>query len=119
MVATNQDIGGSDEPYYEGDTLEITVTVTEEGSAKPIDGATIEWALAKDAGGTETLTEGDTGVTTAITDAANGKLEVVIDEGVTDGLSGIYEHEVRLTDSTGDKSVVTKGSFSIYERLNN
>jgi hypothetical protein len=55
--------------------------------------------------------------TISVTDAAAGEITVTIDSGVTDGLAGRYQHEVRVTDQDGDTAVVTEGRVRIADRV--
>lgn len=116
MVHKNQDIG-YDEPYYEGDTLQIVVTVEEDGSAKDLTGATASWAMSSDPGESPELTDADSGVSAVLSDAANGEITIEINDGTTEGLVGNWHHEVRLTDNSGQKSVVAVGRMAIEERV--
>lgn len=118
MAITGQDIGDNDDRYYAGDSLDMVVDVTEDGSAKDLTGASVEWAMSANPGSTEELSDSDTGVTASVTDAANGEVTVTIAEGTTNGLERSWYHEVRITDSSGDKAVVTRGTFTIASRVN-
>ena len=116
MPRNNQDIG-FDESYYEGDSLDIVVTVEEDGSAKDLSGASASWAMSPTPGDTVELSSSDSGVSVSITDEAAGEITVSISEATTEGLVGSWYHEVRVTDSAGDKSVVTTGRMAIEERV--
>lgn len=116
MAKEEQHIG-YDESYYEGDSLQIVVTVTEDGSDKDITGSTPSWTMSSDPGDAVELSDSDSGVSASVTDAANGEVTVTIDEGTTDGKVGKWYHEVRLEDSAGEKSVVTRGRMAIQERV--
>lgn len=117
MVATKQTVGVQDN-YYAGDALQLTITVTQDGSAKDLSNVTTEWALSSSAGETELLNEGDSGVSSTVTDAPNGEVSVTLDSGVTDDFVGQYEHELRITEGGGNPAVVTRGRVIINERVN-
>jgi hypothetical protein len=116
MAETQQDIG-TIEPYHEGDSLEVIVSVDEDGADKDLSQATVSWTVAHRSGATPTLADTDSGVSASVTDAATGEVTVTIDSGVTDGLAGRYQHELRVTDLNGDTAVVAEGRFRIAERV--
>lgn len=115
MVTTQQHIG-TDESYYEGDALEIVVTL-DNLPDQGLTGATVSWTMAEEEGKPPILSDSDTGVSVSITDASNGVITVTIGGGITDDLVGTYEHEMRITDSLGRPAVVTKGYVQISERV--
>lgn len=116
MTDTGQDVGTSGDPYYEGDTLEIIVDVTEDGSAKDLTNSSASWEVSKGPDRRTELSGSDSGVDVSITDAANGEVTITVDEGATDGMVGAYHHQLRVTDSVGDKAVVTTGRLEIGPR---
>jgi hypothetical protein len=116
MAKTQQDIGTTD-PYHEGDSLELIVDVDEDGSDKDLTQASVSWTVAHRLGASPTLSDSDSGVSASVTDAAAGEVTVTIDSGVTDGLAGRYQHELRVTDLNGDTAVVAEGRFRIAERV--
>lgn len=113
MTSDNQNVG-----VYAGDSFELIIDVTEDGSAKDLSGASVEWALAERPGTAELLDQSDSGVDASITDAGNGEVTVTVDAGTTDDLVGTLNHELRVTDSSGRKSVVTRGTVTILSRVN-
>ncbi|UBF23027.1 phage BppU N-terminal domain [Haloarcula virus HCTV-16] len=116
VTKTNQKVGGKDDPYYAGDSLTIEVTVeTPNGGAFDLTGGTISWALADHSGAEADLTDEDSGVTTGIVNASEGRLEVVIDSGATDDLAGKKYHELEVEAADGDKTTVLTGPFIIRE----
>lgn len=118
MAKDDQDVGTSVEPYYEGDSLELVISVDEDGSDKDLTGASVEWAMSRDPSSAEEISESTTGVSASVTDAATGEITVTIAQGITDGKTGRWHHETRVTDSSGDKAVVTRGEFYIIPRVN-
>lgn len=113
MTIDNQDVG-----VYSGDSFEVIIDVTEDGSARDLSGSSVEWAISDKPGSAEVLDQSDTGVDASITDAGNGEVTITVDEGVTDDLRKSYSHELRVTDSSGRKSVVTRGLLTILPRVN-
>jgi hypothetical protein len=114
---------------FEGNTKIIRLTVKD--NADPpvvvdITGATVKWKLAKDAKqtgvgdlakGTGILIEKDTDDGITLTDAVNGKLEVLLEPIDTDGIKpGTYYHEVEMNQS-GVISTVYAGYIKILEAL--
>lgn len=108
MTAENQTI-----EVYEDDAFRRTFDVTEGGSTKNLTGATAEWSVAREAGGTAVLDETDAGVDVTITDAGNGEVTLTVDPGTTTGLSGDYIHELEVTDSSGNSVTVSRGRFTV------
>lgn len=114
MTSTAQDIGGDADPYFAGDSLEITIDVDEpDGSVKDLTGASVAWGVARDPGDGTVLTGATTGVSVSITDAANGEVTVTVDAGVTDDLAGAYVHELEVTDVASDQDTVMRGAFKV------
>lgn len=115
MTATDQNIGLGNDPYFAGDSLVITVDVDKsDGTDKGLTGANPSWVVEDN--GEEVLSDGDTGVTVTVSDAAAGEVEIDIDPGTTDGLYGMFEHYVRIEDAAGEKTVVTTGDILITKR---
>ncbi len=105
---------------FSGNDIVLKVSVTDEdndGAALSLLGAQeLIWSLAKKAGGTALITKAlVTGVT--ITDAENGKVDVVINAADLEPLKGEYYHEMRLTNSQGKKSTLMFGTVTIDENL--
>lgn len=114
MTKLEQNVGGSDDPYFAGDSLEITITVDDaDGNDKDLSGASVSWALAEKPGGAAVLDGSSTGVTVSVTNAATGEVTVTIAGGTTDDLVGSYYHELEVTDSAGDVDTVARGRFDV------
>jgi len=118
MVATDQDVGGPEQPFHAGDSLRLSITVREDGTPRPLGGATLSWAVAETAGEAPVLTDDDSGVAVTIVDAGAGEVRVDIESGVTSDLAGYYEHELLIADSDGEETVVLEGAFQVDPRLN-
>jgi hypothetical protein len=114
MTATDQHVGTDADPYYAGDSLELTFDVDQpDGTAKDLTGATVSWAVASRPGDTPALDDGDAGVTLTISDAANGEVTVTVDAGATSDLSGLYYHELEVEDASGAVDTVARGEFTV------
>lgn len=110
MVATNQDIGGSEEPYYEGDSLEVTFDIlADDGSSKDLSDASAEWVLQSSSG--TILSSADAGVSIDVVQS-NSTVVLTLDSGATDDLSGTYDHYLRIQDGNSQVTVTT-GNFTI------
>lgn len=116
MVKT-QNIGTGQDTYVAGDSLRIDATVTEDGSAKDLEGATINFGVGEDYGSQLELQDSNSGVTTNITSAADGELEVVIDKGVTDDMPGYWVYEIEIEDASGQSVTVVRGDLEISNDL--
>lgn len=117
MTAEDQDIGSFHEPFIRGDTKTLRVTVYKaDGSVKDISSASgIRWAMFERFSNTEVFAK-TLGSGIEITDGANGQFEVDIKPSDTAALDGgRYEHEVQVTDSSGNISTVTRGTVYLDE----
>jgi len=106
-----------DNDYDEGESVTWEFTIEENGSAKDISGYTPHWYLLPtkgDANADATLDETDTGVSITIVDATAGRVDLEMDRGVTDTLSGSHWHRIVL-DDTGSGRQKWSGPFPINE----
>lgn len=90
--------------YTEGEYIRWEFTVTENGSAKSLIGASVEWHLLDSQGDLKAdavLTDSDSGVSMQITDGANGAIELEIESDATSDMADEYWHRVVVTDSNG------------------
>lgn len=114
MTKLNQDVGGPNDPYYAGDSLEITISVDDaNGNNKDLSGASVSWVVAEKPGGSAVIDGSTTDVSVSVTDAAAGEVTVTVGNGVTDDLVGSYYHELEVTDSAGDVDTVMRGRFDV------
>jgi hypothetical protein len=77
--------------YYERESVRWEFTIEDDGSAKALSGASVDWWLLPSQGAPTSeavLSGSDSGVSVSIVDAAAGRIDVVIDQDVTDGLGG-------------------------------
>lgn len=115
MAEDNQDIG-DDETYYEGDALEVTFNIDEDGSTKDITGFTPKWYMKDKQGGQTIIDHNTTGVSLSVSDGSGGKVLLTIDGGVTDGESGKHFHLLRVEDTSGRPVTTTTGDMVISSR---
>lgn len=85
-----------------GESFTFEFTITEDGSAKDISGASLSWYLLPSRGddtADAVLEDSDGDVSATITDAANGRADVVVDQGATSDLSGRYWQRFEVDDA--------------------
>lgn len=113
MTKKNQDF----ETYQNTDVILQVAVLDQDGNVFSLVGVpTIVWSLSRELGCDPVLITKSLGGGVTITDAAGGKLEIKIDAADNITLSGIYEHELTVTDSVSDKSTTMVGSACILER---
>ena len=94
--------------------------VDDDAVAVSLTGGTGRFAMARKASDTSYVVDSAASPETAtlsVTDAANGLLEVVITDEVTDALSGDYYYELKWTDSTGRSMPTARGYMSFENNL--
>jgi len=102
--------------YVAGESLPQEFTIEENGSPKDISGATISWYLlpAKGADAADAeLDHTDSGVSVRIVDAAAGRVDVTIDQDVTDGLGGRRLWQRLVVDDIGPGKQIKRGHFQV------
>ena len=123
----------TEDHYYEGDAIRIPFAFVDEHNDTAIDltGHSVEFRLKEnltdadvDALVTKTGDEGGTGSQIDFTDPVNGKCEVVIDTGDTDGLvvddggtrieSKLFEWHVRVIDGNSNRVTSETGDWEIF-----
>lgn len=106
----------SDIPYlYAGENKNIIVTITDSsGNVENIAGATFEWKL--NVRGNPLIKSTSNG-NISITNAANGEVTVYLQPIDTQSLEGIYQHELQMTDSQNNVSVVLVDKLNILPNL--
>lgn len=100
--------------FVQGDSKVLRVTAkTSAGVAVNLAGASgIRYRLAKSVKGTA-LIDKAMGTGIAITDAANGVLEVTLLPADTVALKGEYLHELELVDADGNVVTVFQGTVTL------
>lgn len=102
--------------HVAGESLTQEFTIEEAGAAKDISGATVTWELVPDEGDSRShaeLDDTDSGITVAIVDAAAGRIDVTIDQDVTDGLANRRLWQRLTVDDTGAGKQIWSGYFQI------
>lgn len=103
--------------HVEGESLTQEFTVERDGSAYPIDGATIEWYLVprRDSDAADALIDSSsTGVSVNEVDLGAGRFDVVIDQDVTTGLPRTMWQRV-VVDDSGSGKQIWGGAFAMQE----
>lgn len=106
--------------YVAGESInyEFTVTDPDTGNAKDITGASVDWWLLPEQGAatsTAELSTADSGVSVALTtDGSDGRVDLTIDQGVTDGLSGGFWQLLHV-DDLGDGLQKYRGNWYIEQ----
>lgn len=99
--------------------LVVTVEDADAGDGSPLNLAGAQeviWALAKRANATAILTK-TLGDGVEITDAAAGEVEVTLTSADLEPLRGDYYHEMRVTNSAGQKATVMYGDVTLKINL--
>ena len=113
MTKKNQDF----EAFQNTDVILQVSVVDQDGNVFSLVGVSaIVWSLSRELGCDPVLITKTLGSGITVTDAAAGKLEIKIDAADNLILSGIFEHELTVTDSISDKSTVMVGTANILER---
>ncbi len=102
--------------YAAGESLIQTFSITEDGSARDITGAAVQWQLLPTQGADAAdaiLDESETGVDATITDDVNGTVEVAIDQDVTTDLGGERLYQRLIVDDNGPGKQIWGGVFPI------
>lgn len=105
-----------DNHYVEDESVTWEYTVEEDGSAKDIGGATLEWYLLPDKHSDTAdaeLDHTDSGIDVSLTsDGSDGRFDVTIDQDVTTDLAGYHWQRV-IVDDTGSGKQIWGGPFPI------
>lgn len=103
-----------DDHYTENESARWEFTVEEDGSAKDISGASIEWYLLHDDDddlGDAAYDHDTTGITASLTtDGTDGRVDVVIDQDV---IAEDYYWQVLVVDDTGPGKQKWSGPFPV------
>lgn len=106
-----------DNHYTAGESVTWEYTIEQDGSVKDLSGFTVEWYLvpAQGADNSEAkLSTDDSGVSATVVDAANGRVDLTINRGVTDDLAGNLWQRLVLDDS-GSGRQIWAGPFPVHE----
>lgn len=106
----------NDFSIYVGDSRTLTVVVKDETlAAVNITGATIKWVLVNNGG---TILQKDNGAIggITITNATQGQFSIALLATNTSQLkAGSYTHQARLTDSSGNSSIIFKETVTVND----
>lgn len=118
-MATRTDIPGpTGQPFFQGTHKRLHFTLTDQdGAALDITDVTLSWQVSASAAGTVLLSKTTGGGGITITDAAAGQFRVALAPADTAALAGVYYWECRLTDLSGNVSVVAWGYLTIRTAL--
>lgn len=106
--------------YVGGESIIWQYTIEkEDGTAKNLSGATVDWYLFNSRGedtADALLDTSSNGISVTITDAANGKAEVEIDGSATEDLAGgRYWQRLVVVDDSGNTQI-WNGDFPIQQK---
>lgn len=106
------------ENYVAGESITYELTITEGGSGKDLTGASIDWYLLPGQGRSTSeavLSTTDDGVSAALVsgEEANGRVDLTIDQGVTDALGGSSYWQLLHIDDIGDGLQKYRGPWYI------
>ena len=96
----------------EDKTLTFTVDNGDGSTAVDITGVTITWKAAHHPQGTAAVSK-----TGTITNAANGVFTVTLADTDISSLDGVYWHEARMRDGSGNDTVVATGWLVVNKGL--
>lgn len=85
---------------YSGDTVELPMEFTRDGSPADLSGASIHLLVSRMIGGSALLTQA-----VEITDAGQGTARAILSSEQTGDLAGFYHCEVVYADATAKKTV--------------
>lgn len=104
----------SDFTMYAGDTKNIEITVTDESNvAVNLTDAEIFWQMARVIGAVPSVLSKEIGAGLTVVDAVTGRFDILLDPSDTEGLSGVYHHEVRMIDGDGKVSTILQGTVTL------
>lgn len=102
----------SDIPFmYSGESKNLVITIANSGD---LTGANFTWKL--NVRNNPVIKESVKGEIT-VTDSANGVVQVSLHPNDTNTLSGIFTHELQMTDAQGNVSVVLLDNLQIKSNL--
>lgn len=112
MTHNEQDV----ENYHAGDDLLLEVTVTRGDGTQDLTGASATYEIFRRIDGTKEVevSKDTTGGGVQIVDAVNGRLDVDIDGSDTENMEGVYQHRLRVTNSSGETATVFTGRFVVH-----
>ena len=102
---------------YQGDTKQVTITITDEaGAALTLTGSSQKWEAFD--GATAAIQKADVDISLVSVDGTDDAIRFTIDPADTATLTaGTYAHEAEVTDSTSNVSTVTRGTMTVRDDL--
>lgn len=116
MTSVNQNIGSSTDPFYSGDTREITVTVTDKaGAAVDCSSVVIVYGLdtVPHSGGTPLVSKTSGAGDFSIGGDGSNEITFTLDPADTADLNGTYYHEMEITNDDDEVATVLEGTVVI------
>lgn len=108
-------------PLVSGDTVQLEFTVRDRFDAiLPLTGGSGRFAMSRKRTDSTRIVDSDASPATAtiqVIDAANGRVNAVIDKTITDGLDGDYYYVMKWTDSADRSALVAHGIASFGANL--
>lgn len=105
----------------QGQNVELPITIVDNaGTAVDLTGATARFAMARSPISSTPVIDSAASPATAtvtFTDAVNGLVTVTIDDSDLDALQGDYYYELKITDSSMNESITTRGWISVEPAL--
>lgn len=103
---------------YAGDDVELDLTILKtDGTPYDLTGCQeVNYAIARDRKSAALVTK-TLGSRITITDAVNGKVQIVITSTDTEALDGTYYHEVQVVDASGLTSTCYADRLLVYATL--
>jgi len=105
--------------FFAGNHRAWVFSVTQDGVAVNISGATGRFVMARKPGSDAALSTESSPqtVTASITDAAAGEFTVSVSADNTQNLLGTYLYQAQIEDSSGNKSNVLHGYFTFKKNM--
>ena len=96
-----------------GDDKQIVITVKDAaGQAVNVNGFTPDWGLFRISDGFRLVTKSGAGQA-EVTDASGGVITVTLAASDTESLSGVYQHQLDVEDTSGNNATVAGGTLTI------
>lgn len=101
--------------FYSGDTQNIVVNIVDEnGNAVDLSGSTFKWEMVMRP--TSLIKDSSLGEI-VVTDTINGILQIKLLPEDSQNITGVYSHELQMTDAQGDITTVLQDKIRILKSL--
>ena len=104
----------------QGQDATLTVTVTDTaGDAVDLTGASVRFVMGRNYTDSFAVDSNASpqSATATVSNGSGGIITVLISDTVMDDLIGDYLYEVKVTDASGNESVVTEGTITVKDTL--